>query len=69
MLIKLACNVYKCQLATLLHGPYPYTTEQEWIQAYLRAEVSEDILADGLKIDRLEARDRVRLYEEQTGVR
>lgn len=68
VLIKLACNVYKCQLATLLHGPYPYQTEQEWIQAYLRAEVSEGILADGLKIDRLEARDRVRLYEEQTGV-
>lgn len=69
VLIKLALDVYKCQLAELLHGPLPDKTEQEWIQAYLRAEIGEGLLARGLKIDRLEARRRVMLYEEQTGVR
>lgn len=62
-MVKLVMYVYQCQLNEILHGPYPYQSQAEWIQAFMKGEITEGTLARGLKVDRLEARRQVQEYE------
>lgn len=59
-------GLYEVSIAFILSGPLPYKTDEEWIAAFIRAEVSEGTLAsEGLHCDRLEARTRVEQFRQR----
>ena len=54
---------YGVSLHEILHGPYSYQTEQEWLQAYHNGKITEDILAEGLGLELFAARAKANQYE------
>ena len=56
------CQLYGVQMSEIFHGPLPYTTQQEWLDAYNEMAISETQLARGLGIPLVVAR---RLVQEK----
>lgn len=63
-MVKLS-NFYNVEISEIMNGPLPYTTKDEWLQAYIEEKITEGALTKGLKTDRINARLMVAEYESR----
>lgn len=63
--LRLAHDVYHTSLHEILAGPYPYTTPEQWMTAWINEEISEGTLAQGLNTDVVDARRQVQAYQRE----